>query len=216
MIALESQNTQTDQQIQTLTTRLTLLTDELLFQRRIYQLQSLLLLLIIITAAVSVVILFFNRGSTSSVSLGGGRGLLARHLRSTSHDDDPQTPPPPTPTLRLLPRGDSLTSPTLKFSPPSPATLAGEEEGEDEEQEDEEIEGTRSSPATPRGTRDVSARGSAWARFGPRLKADKDSGGTDGAGAVIGRWGRLPSPLGSYPAGSGYASGSGSSSEREC
>ncbi|PUU80503.1 UNC-like C-terminal-domain-containing protein, partial [Tuber borchii] len=47
VIALESQNTHADQQIQTLTTRLTLLTDELLFQRRIYQLQSLLLLLII-------------------------------------------------------------------------------------------------------------------------------------------------------------------------
>ncbi|RPB05707.1 hypothetical protein L873DRAFT_1661568, partial [Choiromyces venosus 120613-1] len=45
VIALESQNTHTDLQIQTLTTRLTLLTDELLFQRRIYQLQSLLLLL---------------------------------------------------------------------------------------------------------------------------------------------------------------------------
>ncbi|KAG0126541.1 hypothetical protein HOY82DRAFT_461994, partial [Tuber indicum] len=57
VIALESQNTHTDQQIQTLTTRLTLLTDELLFQRRIYQLQSLLLLLIIITVVVSVVIL---------------------------------------------------------------------------------------------------------------------------------------------------------------
>ena len=144
--------------------------------------------------------------------------MLARHLRSSSQDDDPQTPPPPTPRSRLPPRGDSLTSPTLKFSPPSPTTLAREEEREDEEQEDEEIEGTRSSPATPRGTRDVSARGSAWARFGPRLKADKDSGGADGAGAVAGRWGRLPSPLGNYPAGSGYTSGSGSGtgSEREC
>ncbi|KAG0637516.1 UNC-like C-terminal-domain-containing protein [Tuber brumale] len=209
VIALESQNTHTDQQIQTLTTRLTLLTDELLFQRRIYQLQSLLLLLIIITVVVSVAILFSSRGSSSSNSaLPGGAGarrLLTRHLHSISQDDDPQTPPPPTPTPRLSPSGDSLTSPTLKFSPPSPTTAGEEEEGEEEE-----IEGTRSSPATPRGTRDVTARGSAWARFGPRLKTDKDDGGTGGAG----RWGRLPSPLGNCPAGGGYTSGSGS--EREC
>ncbi|CUS10931.1 unnamed protein product [Tuber aestivum] len=221
VIALESQNTHTDQQIQTLTTRLTLLTDELLFQRRIYQLQSLLLLLIIITAVVSVAILFLNRGSTpsSSVSPGrlGGRGLPTGYLRSISQDSDPQTPPPlltpspPAPTPRSPLSGSSLTSPTLKFSPPSPATLAGEEE------EEEEIEGTRSSPATPRGTRDVSARESAWARFGPKLKTDKGGGGAGGAGTRTrtGRWGRLPSPLGGYPAGGGYASGSGSERESQ-
>jgi len=87
----------TDQQIQTPATWLPLLTDEPLFQRRIYQLQSLLLLLIATIVAVSVVILFFNRVSTpwNSVSLGGvggGGGFLARHLPSTSQDDNPETP----------------------------------------------------------------------------------------------------------------------------
>ena len=73
------------------------------------------------------------------------------------------------------------------------------EEEEEEEQEDEEIEETRSSLATHRGTRDVSARGGAWARFEPRLKTDKDIGGAGGAGEVQGggvvcgaRWGATP------------------------
>ena len=123
MTALESQSTHTGQQIQALTTQLTLLTDELLLQRCIYQPQSLLLLLIIIAVAVSVPILFCNRGSTPSntVSLGrvgGGRGFLTRHLRSTSQDDDPQTSPPPTTTEQLPPSRDSLTPtshPLLNF-----------------------------------------------------------------------------------------------------
>ena len=89
MAAFESQNTHSDQQIKILVTRLTLLTDELLLQPPIYQLQSILLLLITTTAAVSVVILFFNRGSTSSnlVSLGGIRGgsrFLTRHLPTST------------------------------------------------------------------------------------------------------------------------------------
>ena len=89
------------------------------------------------------------------------------------------------------------------------------EKEEEEEGEDREIEETRSSPAKHRGTREVSARGGAWARFEPRLKTDKDIDGVGGAGVVQGG-GLLQSPLGSYPTRSRYASGSGSSNEREC
>ena len=98
--ALQSQSTHTGQQVQPLTTQLSLLTNELLFQRRIYQLQPLLLIQIIIAVAVSVCILSCNRKSTSSNSfspggVGGGREFLSRHLRSTAQNDDPQSSPPP-------------------------------------------------------------------------------------------------------------------------
>jgi len=104
--ALESQSTHTGQQVQPVTAQITLLIDELLFQRRIYQLQSLLLILIITAMAVSVAILSCNRGSTSSNSFSpggvrGGRGFLTR----------PYALPPRTTMSQLLPSMDSLTPP---------------------------------------------------------------------------------------------------------
>jgi hypothetical protein len=150
-------------------TRLTLLADEVIFQKRMYQLNTILLV-------ITIVIVIFSRNGRLAMSLG-------RHLRTTSSFRILESPPGSPHASQGPMRDDhrrqnssdsasSFTSPGSEFP-----TLASSREGSPSVE-------TKSSPSAPKGKTGTERR--SWINFGPKLKAE-------GRGR---RWQRLPSPLG--------------------
>jgi len=150
-------------------TRLTLLADEVIFQKRMYQLNTILLV-------ITIVVVIFSRNGHLAMPLG-------RHLRTTSSFRILESPPG-SPHASQGPMHDghrrqnssdsasSFTSPGSEFP-----TLVSSREGSPSVE-------TKSNPPTSKGKTGTERRN--WINFGPKLKAE-------GRGR---RWQRLPSPLG--------------------
>ncbi|KAI5849520.1 UNC-like C-terminal-domain-containing protein [Morchella snyderi] len=174
VIALESQREQSEREMVAVSTRLTILADEMIFQKRMYQIQSVLLLITI------GVVIFSRNGNLDTP--------LLQHMRTRSTlrmlDTPPSSPLPGATISRAMSHrrhksDDSITSPTFEISPPSPDDYLSPIESNESMPS-----GTQSSPATPSGTR---PRRSWGHQFGPKLRVE-----------IKGRrWQRLPSPLGS-------------------
>ncbi|KAI5790160.1 UNC-like C-terminal-domain-containing protein [Geopyxis carbonaria] len=180
VIALESQREHSDREILAISSRLTLLADEVIFQKRMYQVNTILLL-------ITIGIVLFGRTDARLTM------PLVQHLRTRSSmrifESPPNSPPPPPQTplspgsVSPRPRHNSMdstdsNSPAMEFSPPTPPQEYGNNI-------------SRSSPTTPNGTRNGDSRKS-WIHFGPQLRVESRGR----------RWQRLPSPLGDPDPGS--------------
>ncbi|RPB16086.1 hypothetical protein P167DRAFT_562516 [Morchella conica CCBAS932] len=174
VIALESQREQSEREMIAVSTRLTILADEMIFQKRMYQIQSVLLLITI------GVVIFSRNGNLDTP--------LLQHMRTRSTlrmlDTPPSSPLPGVTISRAMSHrrhksDDSITSPTFELSPPSPDDYMSPIESNESMPS-----GTQSSPATPSGTRPRRGWGH---QFGPKLRVESKGR----------RWQRLPSPLGS-------------------
>ncbi|KAL7271840.1 hypothetical protein RUND412_005380 [Rhizina undulata] len=175
VIALESQKAQSEKEMLAVSARLTLLADEIIFQKRMYQVQTILLL-------ITICVVIFSRNSRFEIP-------LLQHMRSRSvtrmFDTPPSSPPFPNPysrppTIRRMSSDSvhSITSPTVDYSPPTPPGEYGSRPSSPVP------EVGRSMPSTRNSTRSNTAQGS-WKNFGPKLRLE-------GRGR---RWHRLPSPL---------------------
>lgn len=128
-------------------TRLTILADEMIFQKRMYQIQSFLLL-------ITIGLVIFSRNSQLDTP-------LLQHMRSRSTNLRMIDTPPSSP-LSVRRRSDiegvqfELSSPPLEDYPTR-----------DEESLNPEGQ-IRGSPTTPNGTRTRRS----WAQFGPRLEVE--------------------------------------------
>lgn len=171
-----------------LSARLSLLADEVIFQKRLYQLNTILLL-------ITIGVVIFSRNDRLVVP-------LSQHLRTRStarmFESPPNSPPP---RLVMLRRdsSDSLApnSPVEYVMPGASVTAtvtteagagvagSGHPPPKYSSREGSPVMETKSSPPTPHGIRGVS--GKSWIPFGPQLRVE-------GQGR---RWQRLPSPLGS-------------------
>lgn len=169
-----------------LSARLSLLADEVIFQKRLYQLNTILLL-------ITIGVVIFSRNDRLVVP-------LSQHLRTRSSARIFESPPnSPPPRLVMLRRdsSDSLApnSPVEYVIPGGSSTVTMNSETglvggghlplKYSSRETSPVMESKSSPPTPHGVRGVS--GKSWIPFGPQLRVE-------GQGR---RWQRLPSPLGS-------------------
>lgn len=151
-------------------TRLTILADEMIFQKRMYQIQSFLLL-------ITIGVVIFSRNSQLDTP-------LLQHMRTRSTNLRMLDTPPSSPLPRRRGSEDSsVGGPAFELSPPPEEYSAREGSGNVSPVYLRTEGRTQSSPPTPSGTRTKRS----WAQFGPRLKVESKGK----------RWQRLPSPLGS-------------------
>ena len=165
VLELSSQRQQSSQEIEALSTRLTLLADEMLFQKRISILQFALVLLCLGLAV-------FSRGSAAA-----GVGYLEHVVnkssinlsRYASHPDSPSGSPSSTrPASRYgwltrgaSPRsdhgrspseesvGDGTKSPSIEYEPPTPTSLGWDENGSSPRADDDNHHDQANGPLSP-------------------------------------------------------------------
>lgn len=147
VIALESQREQSELDMAAVSTRLTILADEMIFQKRMYQIQSFLLL-------ITIGVVIFSRNSQLDKP-------LLKHMRSRSTNLRMIDTPPSSPLS--MRRGSDVEGVQFELSSPPPGDYAARDE------ESPNSEGRmRGSLTTPNGTRTRRS----WAQFGPRLKVE--------------------------------------------
>lgn len=150
VIALESQREQSERDMAAVSTRLTILADEMIFQKRMYQIQSFLLL-------ITIGVVIFSRNSQLDKP-------LLQHMRSRSTNLRMIDTPPSSPLS--MRRGGDVEGVQFELSSPPPEDYAARDE------ESPNSEGRmRGSLTTPNGTRTRRS----WAQFGPRLKVEGKS-----------------------------------------
>lgn len=143
VIALESQREQSERDMAAVSTRLTILADEMIFQKRMYQIQSFLLL-------ITIGVVIFSRNSQLDTP-------LLQHMRSRSTNLRMLDTPPSSPLSRR--RESDAEGVQFELSSPPPEDYAAK---------DESPNSMRGSPTIPNGTRTRRS----WAQFGPRLKVE--------------------------------------------
>lgn len=143
VIALESQRDQSERDMAAVSTRLTILADEMIFQKRMYQIQSFLLL-------ITIGVVIFSRNSQLDTP-------LLQHMRSRSTNLRMLDTPPSSPLSTR--RGSDVEGVQFELSSPPP---------EDYTRDGGSPNSMRGSPTTPSGTRTRRS----WAQFGPRLKVE--------------------------------------------
>lgn len=147
----------------------------MIFQKRMYQIQSVLLL-------ITIGVVIFSRNSQLDTP-------LLQHMRTRSNLRMLDTPPSsPLPAVRPMTHrrtsSESVNSPTFELSLPPLDDYSASYPSSRRDSTSSIPLATQSSPATPSGTR--TRRN--WAKqFGPKLKVENKER----------RWQRLPSPLGS-------------------
>lgn len=144
VIALESQRDQSERDMAAVSTRLTILADEMIFQKRMYQIQSFLLL-------ITIGVVIFSRNSQLDTP-------LLQHMRSRSTNLRMLDTPPSSPLSTR--RGSDVEGVQFELSSPPPEDYAA--------RDGESPNSMRGSPTTPNGTRTRRS----WAQFGPRLKVE--------------------------------------------
>lgn len=192
VLALESQRTNSEREIVALSSRLSLLADEIIFQKRMYQLNTLLLV-------VTICVVIFSRSERLAMPLGRHLRtprppkIRAFGFRSPSSPDLPQSPGTISSRLRqrIHYRGDSTASESevsaafgfgsqgVRDSSHSPENKVGQttlyDDGDGSIWVDSEV---MTPPTGPKGKR------RSWMNFGPKLRSEKTR-----------RWQRFPSPL---------------------
>ncbi|GME46485.1 Sad1/UNC-like protein [Neofusicoccum parvum] len=154
VIELENRREQHQREMLAISTRLTLLADELVFQKRMAVVQSTLILL-------CLGLVLFVRSGSSYLELPLVQQMMQKSQTALRLQfDSPSSSPPPGGYRR---HGHSSSteehgarSPALEFSPPTPTSDMDGEGMLSREQSPEPLRKTHSSPSTPRGFRDSS------------------------------------------------------------
>ena len=178
VIELENQREQSQKEVMAVAARLSILADEVIFQKRMAMLQT-----IVVILCLGFVV--FTRGPGSShleIPLMTNmllRSPSSRRPRSPNYDSTVESPPSTRPSsmrslgfLRRQQRHqftdstDDMKSPIIAYSPPTPTSqdtgLREDSRVSSPEPVIDEVERPRSSPATPSGTRKVKSDPLEW------------------------------------------------------
>ncbi|KAF8539269.1 UNC-like C-terminal-domain-containing protein [Trichophaea hybrida] len=168
VLALEAHRSHSEREMLAISTRLSFLADEVIFQKRMYQLNTLLLV-------ITIGVVIFSRNDRLAMPLG-------RHLRTHStiriFESPPTSPQPENPIISMK-RNNSDDSIDNLGSPISPPTS----------REQSPVVGTESASAGSPPAPKYKGERRGWIHhFGPKLKAEN----SNSRGR---RWQRQPSPL---------------------